>query len=286
VIYHGVFGQGLFQSIYPTPQSEIAAYVSSIEWVVLTLVMAVLGWPLEKLRMVPLLMFGATFLVALSYMIHARIERRFDNSRARLLVTFLAFTQPLVRGWARYFTWLKYKHTPRAVISTPEATVARGNRRGSIAKLNFWTEEGQGRERLLTETFSLLETEGWRYSADTGWKDWDLQIYGNQFWSVQMRTVTEYHGGPKCLTRVRLRYHSVATTVLLNLFILSVLGYRKIFLGKEDLYAWLLYGLLVLWLAWRARRLKRRAADLVLAAADRAGLMRVFGKASKRAPGE
>ncbi|RYD71680.1 MAG: glycosyltransferase, partial [Verrucomicrobiaceae bacterium] len=80
VIYHGVFGQGLFQSIYPTPQSEIAAYVSSIEWVVLTLVMAILGWPLEKLRMVPLFMFGATFLVALSYMIHARIERPPEDS--------------------------------------------------------------------------------------------------------------------------------------------------------------------------------------------------------------
>lgn len=285
VIYHGVFGQGLFQSIYPTPQSEIAAYVSSIEWVALTVIMAVLGWPLEKLRMVPLFMFGATFLVALSYMIHARIERRFDTTPARMLVTFLAFTQPLVRGWARYFTWLKYKHTPRAVISTPETSVARGSRRGGITKLNFWNEQGQGRERLLTETFSLLETEGWRYSADTGWKDWDLQIYGNQFWSVQMRTVTEYHGGPKCLTRVRLRYQPVATTVLLNLFILSVLGYRKIFLGREDFYAWALYGLLVIWLASRAYRLKKRAADLVLAAADRAGLTRVVGKASKPAPG-
>lgn len=285
VIYHGVFGQGLFQSIYPTPQSEIAAYVSSIEWVALTVVMAVLGWPLEKLRMVPLFMFGSTFLVALSYMIHARIERRFDTAPARLLVTFLAFTQPLVRGWARYFTWLKYKHTPRAVISTPEAGVRGKTRRGSISKLDFWNEQGQGRERLLTETFALLETEGWRYSADTGWKDWDLQIYGNQFWSVQMRTVTEYHGGPKCLTRVRLRYHAVATTVLINLFVLAVLGYRKVFLDKGDLYAWILYGVLVFWLGLRARRLKRRAADLVLAAAARSGLMRVFGKASKPAPG-
>ncbi|MDB6151333.1 MAG: family glycosyltransferase, partial [Chthoniobacter sp.] len=67
IIYHGVFGQGLFQSIYPTPQSELAAYLSSIEWVVLTFFMAVLGLPLEKLRMVPLLMFLGTFLVALSY---------------------------------------------------------------------------------------------------------------------------------------------------------------------------------------------------------------------------
>ena len=33
IIYHGIFGEGLFQSIYPTPQSDIAAYLSSIEWV-------------------------------------------------------------------------------------------------------------------------------------------------------------------------------------------------------------------------------------------------------------
>jgi len=284
IIYHGVFGQGLFQSIYPTPQSEVAAYVSSIEWVALTAFMAVLGWPVEKLRIAPLMMFMATFLVALSYMLHARIERRFDTIPARLLVAFLAFMQPLGRGWARYFTWLKYKHTPRQVISKPEEGLASGSRRGGISKLDFWNETGKGREDLLTETFAMLETEGWRYSADTGWKDWDVRIYGNQFWSVQLRTVTEYHGGPKCLTRVRLQYRPVVTTVLLNLIILSILGYRRAFLGKADLYAWLVYGLLMLWLASRAWRLKRRAADLVIAAAGRIGLQRVFGKASKPAP--
>src|SRR5438067_7139764 len=90
VIYHGIFGHGLFQSIYPKAQSEIAAYVSSIEWVVLTAFIAVLGLPWERLRIVPPIMFGATFLVALSYMLHARIERRFDTVFARLLVVFLA----------------------------------------------------------------------------------------------------------------------------------------------------------------------------------------------------
>ena len=150
--------------------------------------------PLEKLRIVPLLMFGATFLVALSYMLHARIERRFDTIPARLLVAFLAFMQPLGRGWARYFTWLRYKHTPRAVISKPESGLPAASRRGGITRLDFWNETGQGREALLTEIFALLETEGWRYSSDTGWKDWDLQIYGNQFWSVQ---VAHGHGVPR-----------------------------------------------------------------------------------------
>ncbi len=284
IIYHGVFGTGLFQSIYPTPQSEVAAYVSSIEWVALTAFIAVLGWPLEKLRILPLMMFGATFLVALSYMLHARIERRFDTMSARLLVVFLAFMQPLGRGWARYFTWLKHKHTPRKVISMRESDIPRASRGGSISKLNFWNETGQGHEALLKEVFALLESEGWRYSSDTGWKEWDIQIYGNQFWSVRLRSVTEYHGGPKCLTRVQLHYHPVVTTALANLIIVSALGYRWAFLHKSDRYAWMLYGVFLLWLAARGWRLKRRAADLVILAAANSGMIRVFGKASKPAP--
>ena len=285
IIYHGVFGEGLFQSIYPTPQSEVAAYVSSIEWVVLTLFMAILGVPLEKLRMVPLFMLGATFLVALSYMIHARIEEDFDTVRARLLVGFLAFTQPLARGWARYFTWMKYKQTPPEVISQKEEGISQASKRGGISRLNFWNESGQGKERLLSEIFALLEREGWRYSADTGWKTWDLQIYGNRFWTVRLSTVTEYHGGPKCLTRVRLEFGAVITTVLINAIAASVVLYRKVFLDLNEPVLWTLYGLLVLWLLGRGWRLKRRVAELVIAAGNRCELVRVSGKASRPVPG-
>ncbi len=284
VIYHGVFGQGLFQSMYPTPQSELAAYLSSIEWVVLTAFIAVLGWPLEKIRMVPLLMFLGTFLISLSYMIHARIEPKFDTVGARLLVAFLAFMQPLGRGWARYFTWMKYKQTPRAVIATPEPGVPAASHRGGNSKIDLWNETGKGREQLLTEIFQLLEDEGWRYSSDTGWKDWDMQIYGNQWWSIKVATVTEYHGGPKCLTRVRLQYQAVALTVLVNAVLLSNLLYRAAFTPYHDGFWWACYTLLVVWLYHRAWRLKRRVADLVIAAALRCELARVFGASSKPAP--
>lgn len=284
IIYHGVFGQGLFQSIYPTPQSDIAAYLSSIEWVALTLFVFIMSIPFEKLRIVPYLMFGGTFLVALSYMMHARIEPKFDTIRARLLVAFLALAQPLARGWARYFTWLRFKQTPQDVIAAPEADVTKAQHRGSISKLDFWNETGVGREQLLTETFKLLETEGWRYSADTGWKNWDVQIYGNQFWSITARTVTEYHGGPKCLTRVRLGYKPVFTTVLINTLIICVILWRQLYTSNADLWLQIPYALFVVLMYFRARRLKRRVASLVIAAANHVGLQRVYGKESKPAP--
>ncbi len=281
VIYHGVFGQGLFQSIYPTPQSNIAAYVSSIEWVALTAVIFIVSIAFPSLRIVPYLMFGGTFLVALSFMIHARIERRYDTILARLLVAFLALRQPLVRGWARYFTWLKFKQTPKAVIARPEAGLKGEHARGSITRLNFWNEEGHGREKLLEEIFALLESEDWRYSADTGWKSWDIQIYGNQFWSINLKTVTEYHGGPKCLTRVHLSYKPVVTTVLANLTIPLVLLYN---FNNPKWWVFLLLGgylIFLLILALRGYRLKRRVADLVSVAAQRAGLARMSAKEGK-----
>ena len=271
----------MFQSIYPTPQSELASYLSSIEWIALTAVVFLLAIAFPVLRIVPYLMFGSTFFVALSYMIHARIEPEFDTIPARLLVMFLALTQPLGRGWARYFTWLKFKRTPQAVISAPEKDVVPASHRGGITKFNFWNETGVGREKLLEEVIALLETEGWHYSTDTGWKEWDAQIYGNFWWSITLRTVTEYHGGPKCLTRVRLRCKPVATTVLVNAIALLVLFYKFIF--PSGINPWLhgVFGLWLLVLFARAFLLKRRVADLVLAAAQHSGLLRVSGKAHK-----
>lgn len=277
VIYHGVFGEGLFQSIYPTPQSDVAAYLSSIEWVALTLFVFAVSIPIPFLRIVPYLMFGGTLLVALSYMIHARLEARHDTVPARLLVAFLALTQPLVRGWARYFTWLKFKRTPPSVIASEE----RGFRfaGGSPKELRFWSEEGHGRERLLKEVVDSLESEGWSYSIDTGWKPWDIQIYGSFWWGIELRTVTEYHGGPKCLTRVHLRRRLVATTVLTNTVVLMALAYQQFVIPGGSWWLWAPYGVFLLFLGRRARRLRRRVAELVGAAAVRCGFTHVKGTA-------
>ena len=275
VIYHGVFGEGLFQCIYPTPQSEIAAYVSSIEWVVLAGAIFVTSIPLPWLRIVPYLMFGATLLVALSYMIHAKLEPRFDTIRARLLVTFLALCQPLVRGWTRYYVWLKFKRTPKTVIETHEEDF-RPARGSSITNLEFWDEEtGKGREALLPATIEALEKENWSYSMDTGWKDWDVQVYGSFWWGIEMLTVTEYHGGPKALTRVRLTTHMVATTFLVNAILLGIIAYRQFGRPEWDWGLQIPYLIFAMVLFFQARQLKARVAELVGAAAQRCKLTRV-----------
>ncbi len=281
IIYHGVFGQGLFQSIYQPSPSALAGYLACIEWVALTAFVAVLSVSFEQLRIVPYLMLLGTITVALSFMAGAKIEPKFDTIPARLLVGFLAFTQPLSRGWARYFTWLKFKRTPGSVISSHEVALPAEAQRGSKTRLDFWNETGAGRERLLEEIFTLLELEGWRYSADTGWKNWDVLIYGNLWWSVRVATVTEYHGGPKCLTRVRLSTKMVATTFVVSAILTIGLLYRWASHGHVELWLLAPYLAIVGSLAWRAWRLKARVVELILAAALRCELTRVSGERAK-----
>ncbi|MBS0659199.1 MAG: glycosyltransferase [Verrucomicrobia bacterium] len=304
IVYHGIFGHGLFQSIYPTPRSVIADYVSSVEWFALTLFLFVMSVPFQGLRIVPYLMLFATMLVALSYMIHARIEAKHDTVLARLLVFGLAFWQPLARGWARYSTWLKFKRTPASVISsTEDVPKGKSPARFQLGAHEYWNEAAVGREALLDEFIKSLEKEGWRYSWDTGWRDWDVQVYGSYWWQVKMKTVTEYHGGPKALTRVQLWLSPVFTTVVLSVVLGTLVSYRLFSLPwTEYLGGWvnvpkwsaftlwdqislgvLLYFLL--FFAWRAFRLKLRVSDLVTAAGRRVGLGRVHkGKADWRPP--
>ncbi len=279
IIYHGVFGDGFFQSIYPTPQSDIAAYLSSVEWFALTIFLFGLGIFLPSLRIVPYLMFGGTLCVALSYMVRARIEPKFDTIHARLLVMALAFVQPLVRGWSRYFTWLHFKRTPRSVIRAHETLPTDMGRSGAARRRVYWNEQGKDRHHLLGLIFQLLEEEGWRYSTDTGWNEWDIQIYGNLWWSVVLQTVTEYHGGPKCLNRVRVRSQLVPTTVIANLIALTVVIYRALYSPSHiDLWTLVPYAIFLIFLYRRARALKRRVAELVDLAAYRTGMTRVSGR--------
>jgi hypothetical protein len=126
-----------------------------------------------------------------------------------------------------------------------------------------------------------LEEEGWRYSSDTGWNEWDIQIYGNFWWSVVLQTVTEYHGGPKCLNRVRLRFKLVPTTVVVNLVLLAIVIYRQLNGPHWDLWSIVPYLIFVVFLSTRARALKRRVGELVDLAAYRAGMERIIRRGKK-----
>ena len=273
IIYHGVFGMGFFQCLYPKPASPWAQLVSGLEWNALTLFIFLVSIQIEPLRILPLLMLAATLLPAISFMVVARVEPRHDTIRARLTVFYLALIQPLVRDWARYFTWLRGKRTPDSVVQTPEKGVGPRMPLWRSRELAFWSDQGKERITLLEEVEKILEEEGWRYAQDTGWNPWDIQIFANRWWHIRLRTLTEIYPHGRRLTRV---HQGIVPSTFSGLFALTAvtadvlvgLSYRAALPSFLAILA--LAGMGWLWTGWQ---LRRRVGDLVRAAARRAQLL-------------
>ena len=76
----------------------------------------------------------------------------------------------------------------------------------------------------------------------------------------------------------------VVTTFLANVIAISLLIYRHTISVHMHYWPLALYAVFLFVLIFRARRLKRRAADLVMAAATRCGLTRVYGDEARSRP--
>ena len=283
IIYHGIFGTGLFQCLYPKPASPWAQLVSGLEWNALTLFIFLVSVQVEQIRIVPLLMLAATLLPAISFMVVARVEPKHDTVLARLTVFYLALTQPLVRDWARYFTWLKGKRTPDAVVQTPEKDAGPSLPLFRSRLLSFWSEQGRERVHLLAEIEKILEEEGWRYAQDTGWNSWDVQIFANRWWHIRLRSLTEIYPHGRRLTRV---HQGIVPTTFSVLFaVTAVTADVLVALSYPAALPYFL-GILALagvgWL-WTGWQLRRRVGDLVRVAARRAQLLPTGGKTPQTA---
>jgi glycosyltransferase involved in cell wall biosynthesis len=272
IIYHGIFGTGLFQCLYPKPASPWAQLVSGLEWNALTLFIFLVSIQLEQVRIVPLLMLAATLVPAISFMVVARVEPKHDTVLARLTVFYLALTQPLVRDWARYFTWLKGKRTPDAVVQTPEKDAGPTLPLFRSRLLSFWSEQGRERVHLLAEIEKILEEEGWRYAQDTGWNSWDVQIFANRWWHIRLRSLTEIYPHGRRLTRI---HQGIVPTTFSVLFAVTAITADVLVALSYPAALPFFLGILALagvgWL-WAGWQLRRRVGDLVRVAARRAQL--------------
>ena len=279
IIYHGIFGTGLFQCLYPKPASPWTQLVSGLEWNALALFIFLVSIQVEPIRIVPLLMLAATLLPAISFMVVARVEPKHDTILARLTVFYLALTQPLVRDWARYFTWLKGKRTPDAVVQTPEKDAGPSLPLFRSRLLSFWSEQGRERVHLLAEIEKILEEEGWRYAQDTGWNSWDIQIFANRWWHIRLRSLTEIYPHGRRLTRV---HQGIVPTTFSGLFAVTAVTADVLVALSYPVALPFFLGILALagmgWL-WTGWQLRRRVGDLVRVAARRAQLLPTGGKA-------
>ena len=201
VIYHGLFGTGLFQTIYSRPASMIVMMLMSIEWHLLAAFAAILGLAFTPLLWVAGVMVLTPIILSCIAARQAPAPKH-HHWLSRPLIALLHYRQPMVRGWARYSVRLRAK-----VLNGQ----ARGYRRKSALPfdpadgqtLRYWSKTDD-RFPLLSKVTQEVRAAGWRCRLDSGWNGWDMEIYGSRYVKLRITTATESHGYGK-LTRVRIK---------------------------------------------------------------------------------
>lgn len=205
VIYHGMFGSALFQTLYTPEPSGLLAVLTSLEWhgvftagaVLLATVWPAL-WPLPALTLL------ASLSMATVAAVSVELPPRQTRWWSRPLVAILYLLQPIVRGWPKYARRLRRSETPHAAREAVRALAAQYEGLGSMHTLNYWNEKSIERFTFLESLLDLLDRDQWQSRADSGWDEFDVTIYGDRFTKVLVKTVAENHGGEKRLLRARL----------------------------------------------------------------------------------
>jgi GT2 family glycosyltransferase len=203
VVYSGVFGRGLFQTLYEPPSSLTASLPLTFEWGAASVLLALAGitgggWWL--LLLAPLL---TTWSVCTNGALKAPIDKRFTGVKARALVALLIYLGPLLRGWER-IRW-----RIRETRAQPPSAPAKTEQRSRIAwrqrafDLAFWSEAGIEKEALIGGLMQFLVPQKYFVMPDTGWSGWDLKIARGLCSRALVLVCAENHGGAKRLLRVR-----------------------------------------------------------------------------------
>jgi GT2 family glycosyltransferase len=203
VIYSGVFGRGLFQTLYEPPSSLTAFLPLSFEWSAASLPLAlagIVGGGWWWLLTVPLIV---TWVMCVNGARKAPIDKRFTGFNARALVALLIYLGPLLRGWERIKWRLKEMRTQDHVglVETEQhARVCWGARAFHLA---YWSDAGAEKEALIGGLMDFLVPQKYFVFPDTGWSNWDLKIARGLCSRALVVVCTENHGGAKRLLRVR-----------------------------------------------------------------------------------
>ncbi|MBK8598783.1 MAG: glycosyltransferase [Holophagales bacterium] len=293
IVHYGVFGTGLFQTIYSAPQVWWPLMVLSLEWWFVAL--SVLGLApvfhsanalvragilgrvalspfANPLVVVPAVMLALSLGVAWAIAGQASPPPGQRRWWSRLLIAAMHVVQPVARGWARYKSRFETHVIPESFHALRRAWRDRAPRLLGRRQIGLWSEDQTSREKLLETLLQMTAQQRWFVHVDPGWESHDVRLYGDRWCQTDLVTVTENHGGGRRLTRIRLLPRATFFQKVLWIAIAYVL-LVAVGLGQEELLlvSPVLLGLLA-WVSASGRRLNAVVVASVLDAAEHLGM--------------
>jgi GT2 family glycosyltransferase len=223
-IYSGVFGRGLFQTLYQPAPSIVSCLPLTLEWHVLSLVLLICAFSFGGLFSLGIAPFALTLSRCILSATKARIAPQFRGLPATLLVSSLIYLGPLVRTFERYRWRMRRLREVKPVDLNGPTQSPRISWRERAFYLSYWNEDAREKEILLHSVMDFLLPRKYLIAMDQGWSDWDLEICQGPWAKAQIKTATENHSGSKRLLRVRcaLRMSRISVAFLSSYFTAAV----------------------------------------------------------------
>jgi glycosyltransferase involved in cell wall biosynthesis len=267
IIYHGVFGSALFQTLYEAPPAMTLMLITSFEYhVLITLPLLVLSVPFRFLLPVALTSLLMSLGICIAAAFQAELPRNKRAFWSKPLIALLYFVQPIFRGWARYKGRLNYRPTPLGAHERLDSMALKDSGE-SLDEIQFWAENWVERIDFINSILSRLEEEGWQSKPDGGWNEFDIEVFGSRWSTVQFTTATELYSQGKQLFRCRLK---AAWSLPAKVMFWSALAFELLVIGfVSDIVVWIWMLLLTMpGLAWFLAQEQRNLQRLMVVFLD------------------
>lgn len=234
VIYHGVFGRGLFQTLYE-PSSSLLSYLPfTLEWNLVGLVMLIGAVVAGRQQLLAALPLFTVLIWAGARAWQAKVDPRYDGMGSRLLITALIYLGPLLRSLQRYLYRIQGMTNVARIQFEHPSQPARVQWLRRQFFLSYWSEQGLEKENLLHAVMGFLLPRKYLITVDQGWNDRDVTIYRGIWSKADLKVAVENHGGNKRFfrTRCRVRESLLSRISLLSFIGLAIIGW---FIGLKEI---------------------------------------------------
>jgi hypothetical protein len=261
IIYRGLFGSGGFQSLYAAEPAVTFMVCTSLEYhVLVTLPLWVFSAAFPHLLPLPIASLFLSLGICSAAALQAALPREKVRWWSRPLVALLFFLQPIIRGWARYQHRLGPHPAPDAARATLDSLAIRDNGL-PLEVVEYWADQRVDRLALVGDLLRQLDRRGWPNRVDSGWNEYDVEVFDTRWSKLQLTTVSEEQAqGQLIRCRLQARWSLKAKVAFWSLCAVELLllgGVRP-----RPLLLWFIV-LFVPLFAWFLRREQRSLQSLI-----------------------